>query len=82
MKSIGYQFAVGGYSRKDRSVEVMDTDRFSLPRVYPYSNLAIYPLIGGSNGKTYDQLVMGIIGGPGITPSPTGVHTPTMTPVP
>lgn len=78
IQSLGYQFALGGYSRKDRSIHLSDTDRFSLPRVYPYSNLAIYPLIGGSNGKTYAQLVMSSIEAMEATktPSPTLTSTP------
>ncbi|MFZ2096755.1 MAG: polysaccharide deacetylase family protein [Anaerolineales bacterium] len=65
IQSLGYQFAVGGYSRPDRSVEVMDADRYSLPRVYPYSNMTIYPIIGGSKGETFDQMIMSFIIGSG-----------------
>ncbi len=82
IQSIGYQFAVGGYSRQDRSVHMLDTDRYTLPRVYPYSNNGIYPIIGGSNGKTYDQLVMSLIGGPEPTRTATPTKTPTRTLVP
>jgi peptidoglycan/xylan/chitin deacetylase (PgdA/CDA1 family) len=63
IQSLGYQFAVGGYSRPDRCVEVMDGDRYALPRVYPYSNMTIYPIIGGSKGKTFDQMVTSFIYG-------------------
>jgi peptidoglycan/xylan/chitin deacetylase (PgdA/CDA1 family) len=63
IQSLGYQFAVGGNTRPGRIVEVMDADRYSLPRVYPYSNLTIYPIIGGSKGKTFDQMVMSLIMG-------------------
>ncbi len=63
IQSAGYNFAVGGNTRQDRSVEVMDADRYSLPRVYPYSNMNIYPIIGGSKGKTFDQMVTSIING-------------------
>jgi peptidoglycan/xylan/chitin deacetylase (PgdA/CDA1 family) len=63
IESIGYQFAVGGPSRSNRSVETMDADRYSLPRVYPYSNMSIYPVIGGSQGKTFDQMITGYIFG-------------------
>ena len=63
IQSTGYQFAVGGNTRQDRSVKVMDTDRYSLPRIYPYSNMTIYPIIGGSRGKTFDQLVTSYISG-------------------
>lgn len=62
IQSVGYEFAVGGYQRSDRSVHLSDTDRYALPRLYPYSNTSIYPIIGGSNGKTYDQLVLSAIG--------------------
>jgi peptidoglycan/xylan/chitin deacetylase (PgdA/CDA1 family) len=63
IQSLGYQFAVGGNTRTDRSVKAMDGDRYSLPRIYPYSNLTIYPIIGGSQGKTFDQMVIGYING-------------------
>jgi hypothetical protein len=41
----------------------MDADRYTLPRIYPYSNLTIYPIIGGSQGKTFDQMVTSYING-------------------
>ncbi len=84
IQSLGYEFAVGGYQRSDRSVHLSDTDRFSLPRIYPYSNLSIYPIIGGSNGKTYDQLVLSAIGALNSTRTPTATpgFTPTQTATP
>ena len=63
IQSLGYQFALGGYTRSNRSAGVMDADRFFLPRIYPYSNLSIYPIIGGSNGLTFDQMLTNIITG-------------------
>jgi peptidoglycan/xylan/chitin deacetylase (PgdA/CDA1 family) len=63
IQSLGYQFAVGGNTRSDRSAGVMDADRYSLPRIYPYSNLSIYPIIGGSYGLTFDQILTSIISG-------------------
>jgi peptidoglycan/xylan/chitin deacetylase (PgdA/CDA1 family) len=63
IQSVGYQFAVGGNTRTDRSVKTMDADRYTLPRIYPYSNLTIYPIIGGSQGKTFDQMVTSYING-------------------
>lgn len=57
VQTLGYDFAVSGFSRHDRSVHPRDADRFNLPRVYPYSNLAIYPVISGANGATFDQLM-------------------------
>jgi peptidoglycan/xylan/chitin deacetylase (PgdA/CDA1 family) len=63
IQSLGYQFAVGGNTRSKRSVGLMDADRYNLPRLYPYSNLSIYPIIGGSNGLTFDQILTSIIAG-------------------
>jgi peptidoglycan/xylan/chitin deacetylase (PgdA/CDA1 family) len=63
IQSLGYQFAVGGNTRPGRSVSVRDADRYSLPRAYPYSNLAIYPVIGGSRGMTFDQMITSFING-------------------
>jgi len=59
MESIGYQFALAGNTRTDRSVHLGDADRYHLPRVYPYSNPRIYPVIHGTSGKTFDQLILG-----------------------
>ena len=36
LKSLGYQFAAGGFTRSDRSVYLGDAHRYELPRVYPY----------------------------------------------
>lgn len=58
VRSLGYQFATSGNSRPDRSVYRLDQNRFELPRLYPYSNPSLYPVISGSNGKTFDQLIL------------------------
>jgi peptidoglycan/xylan/chitin deacetylase (PgdA/CDA1 family)/N-acetyl-anhydromuramyl-L-alanine amidase AmpD len=58
IESIGYQFALAGNTRTDRSVHLGDADRYHLPRVYPYSNPKIYPVIYGTSGKTFDQLIL------------------------
>jgi peptidoglycan/xylan/chitin deacetylase (PgdA/CDA1 family) len=57
VKSVGYAFALAGNTRNDRSVHIGDPDRYHLPRVYPYSNPRIYPVIYGTSGLTFDQLV-------------------------
>lgn len=57
VQTLGYDFAVSGFTRHDRSVHPQDADRFNLPRVYPYSNAQLYPVISGSNGATFDQLM-------------------------
>ncbi len=58
ISTLDYKFAVGGFSRKDRSIHPQDPDLFNLPRIYPYSNPVIYLVINGANGATFDQLVM------------------------
>ena len=47
VKAAGYQFAVAGNSRKVLAVTPNDPDRYKLPRVYPYSNTAVYPNLTG-----------------------------------
>jgi peptidoglycan/xylan/chitin deacetylase (PgdA/CDA1 family) len=59
IESIGYRFALAGNTRTDRTVRPGDPDRYHLPRVYPYSNPKIYPAIYGTDGKTFDQLILG-----------------------
>jgi len=53
----GYQFAVAGPTRHDRSAQWNDPQPFSLPRYYPYSGQATYPLIGGTHGQTFEQMM-------------------------
>jgi N-acetyl-anhydromuramyl-L-alanine amidase AmpD/peptidoglycan/xylan/chitin deacetylase (PgdA/CDA1 family) len=71
LKSFGYQFAVGGYTRSDRSVYLGDSERYNLPRLYPYSNPAVYPLLSTNNGKTFEQMIQDQTALLGITPIPT-----------
>jgi peptidoglycan/xylan/chitin deacetylase (PgdA/CDA1 family) len=59
IESIGYQFALAGNTRADRSVHQSDADRYHLPRVYPYSNAKIYPAIYGAYGKTFGEMIAG-----------------------
>ncbi len=58
----GYQFAVAGATRPDRSAQWNDPQPFALPRYYPYSAGATYPLITGTGGQTFEQMVLGAIG--------------------
>jgi peptidoglycan/xylan/chitin deacetylase (PgdA/CDA1 family) len=60
LDSLGYQFAVGGYTRAERSATWLDPQPYNLPRYYPYSG-DFYPLIGGTGGLTFDQMLMGAI---------------------
>ena len=49
VKAAGYDFAVAGNTRKDLVVFPADPDRYHLPRLYPYSNTRIYPMLTGYN---------------------------------
>lgn len=84
IEAVGYRFALAGNTRIDRAVLQSDPDRFYLPRVYPYSNPQIYPVLHGSNGLTFAQLVQantGLLSTPSpLTQTPTKVSpTPTLT---
>jgi len=57
LKSLGYQFAVAGFSRSDRSALRGDSQRYSLPRVYPYSNPDVYPHLSTANGMTFEEMI-------------------------
>ena len=76
IQSLGYQFALAGNTRSDRAVHSADADRYHLPRVYPYSNPKIYPVIYGTSGKTFAQL---IAGDTSILPSATAIPEETQT---
>lgn len=63
LERLGYRFAVAGYVRADRSTHLGDPERYSLPRVYPYSSGSIYPAIVGAGGMTFPELVEASTGG-------------------
>jgi peptidoglycan/xylan/chitin deacetylase (PgdA/CDA1 family) len=54
----GYQFAVAGATRHDRSAQWNDRQPYALPRYYPYSGPATYPLIGGTHGLAFAQMML------------------------
>lgn len=56
LKDLGYEFAVGGYTRNDRSVRFGETEPFNLPSYYPYSSAAIYPKMS-SGGQTFEEMM-------------------------
>jgi peptidoglycan/xylan/chitin deacetylase (PgdA/CDA1 family) len=58
VESVGYSFALAGNTGKDRSIHRLDPNRFSLPRVYPYSNPEIYPVVYAAYGKTFGELIV------------------------
>ena len=80
VSTLGYQFATSGNIRPDLSVHRLDPNRFELPRIYPYSNPAIYPVINGSNGKTFGQLILSLIGPRTSMTAPASIDTPEITP--
>lgn len=72
LKSLGYQFAVAGFTRSDRSALRGDGERYSLPRVYPYSNPDVYPLLSTANGMTFEEMIQDRTSLTGLpAPSPT-----------
>jgi N-acetyl-anhydromuramyl-L-alanine amidase AmpD/peptidoglycan/xylan/chitin deacetylase (PgdA/CDA1 family) len=56
VKAAGYDFAVAGPTRRDLVVQPKDPDRYHLPRVYPYSNPNIYPMLEGYNRSFADEI--------------------------
>lgn len=81
LRSLGYQYAVAGYSRSDRSVLSGDSEKFSLPRVYPYSNPDIYPLLSTANGLTFEQLIQDQTRLTGKVPTPNSTNQQTASPL-
>ena len=57
LERLGYRFAVGGWTRSDRSAHLGDPEPYSLPRLYPYSNDSIYPAMAGSGGLSFAELM-------------------------
>lgn len=64
LKGLGYRFAMGGYTRAERSVLSADPDPYNLPRYYPYSSDELYPVISGTGGKTFEQMLWDAIAPP------------------
>jgi peptidoglycan/xylan/chitin deacetylase (PgdA/CDA1 family) len=62
LKDLGYEFAVGGYTRNDRSVRFGDPEPFNLPSYYPYSSAAIYPKMS-SGGQTFEEMMTNAVSG-------------------
>jgi len=80
LKSLGYQFAVAGFSRSDRSALRGEYERYSLPRVYPYSNPDIYPTLSTANGMTFEEMIedrTSLTDLPALTPTQQAFNLPT-----
>ncbi len=57
LRDLGYDFAVGGYTRRERGVLFADPDPYALPSVYPYSSDAAYPELTSHPGLTFADLL-------------------------
>jgi peptidoglycan/xylan/chitin deacetylase (PgdA/CDA1 family) len=82
MEDAGYAAAVAGH-RNERSILAMDSERYALPRYYPYSSEATYPILVGPEGWTFEEMMRRAIEPlPGGAPasSPTAQATATATP--
>ena len=55
----GYRYAVAGATRPDRSAQWGDPQPFALPRYYPYSGESTYPIVGGTHGLTFQEMMLG-----------------------
>lgn len=63
MDRAGYQLGLAGV-RLERSVLPGDTDRYSLPRYYPYSNDDAYPNMSDGKGWTFPEMMLSAIRDP------------------
>ena len=57
LRDLGYDFAVGGYTRRERGVLFSDPDPYALPSVYPYSSDTAYPELTSHPGLTFAELL-------------------------
>jgi peptidoglycan/xylan/chitin deacetylase (PgdA/CDA1 family) len=80
VESAGYQFALAGNTRHDRSARRSDPERFNLPRVYPYSNPNLYPVLYGAEGKTFGEMIADAGAGAAVTPTANPTATASATP--
>jgi poly-beta-1,6-N-acetyl-D-glucosamine N-deacetylase len=60
LKPFGYSLAFSGY-RIERSILVKDTTPYALPCYYVYSGEKTYPVITGTNGLTFGQMILGAV---------------------
>jgi hypothetical protein len=56
LKPLGYTLAFAGY-RTERSVLLKDATPYSLPCYYVYSGESTYPVVTGTNGLTFGQMI-------------------------
>ncbi len=75
VKAAGYKFAVAGNTRSLLAAVPNDSDRYSLPRVYPYSNQRMYPNLNGFN-KPFGDVISGLVRPKAGAPASTATQTP------
>jgi len=63
LKPLGYVLAFAGY-RPERSVLFKDTTPYALPCYYPYSSPKTYPVITGTRGLTFGQMIQKAVAAP------------------
>jgi peptidoglycan/xylan/chitin deacetylase (PgdA/CDA1 family) len=61
IESLGYAYAMAGNTRADRTILPDDPQRYSLPRFYPYSNPALYPVLTGTDSLTFPQMMEAVM---------------------
>jgi peptidoglycan/xylan/chitin deacetylase (PgdA/CDA1 family) len=60
LKPLGYNLAFTGY-RIERSMLFNDTTPYALPCYYVYSGEKTYPVITGTNGLTFGEMIQGAV---------------------
>jgi hypothetical protein len=60
LKPIGYRLAIAGY-KPERSILFKDKAPYALPCYYVYSGEKTYPVITGTHGLTFGEMVLGAI---------------------
>jgi peptidoglycan/xylan/chitin deacetylase (PgdA/CDA1 family) len=60
LKPVGYRLAIAGY-RPERSVLFQDKTPYSLPCYYVYSGEKTYPVITGTHGLTFGEMLLGAV---------------------
>jgi len=60
LKPFGYSLAFSGY-RIERSILVKDSTPYALPCYYVYSGEKTYPVITGTKGLTFGEMILGAV---------------------
>jgi peptidoglycan/xylan/chitin deacetylase (PgdA/CDA1 family) len=63
LKPLGYNLAIAGY-RPERSILFKELNPFALPCYYVYSGESTYPVITGSRGLTFGEMILKAVAHP------------------